>query len=106
MKDGLGSIRTVTTKRPKPRPDEAADGATNCESAHPTKPSACHGIESHRIDVANRVAPDVRIRNDPASELDGIGLGVDPTRREFTVPRGWPWARVHENGRVEEDASP
>jgi hypothetical protein len=63
-------------------------------------------IQPHRIDVADRVALDIRIRVDPPRQPDGIGLGVDPTRREFTVPRARPWARFYEGGRVEEDRPP
>jgi hypothetical protein len=55
------------------------------------------------INVAHGIAVGVRVRVDPAVKPDGIGLGVDPTRGEFTIPRGRPWARFHEGGRVEED---
>jgi len=41
----------------------------------------------------------------PPRQPDGIGLGVEPARRKFTVPRPRHWTRVHEGGRVEEDAS-
>ncbi len=45
-----------------------------------------------RVDHAQWIALDVCVSIDAALQPDGIGLGVDPTRREFTVPRGWPWA--------------
>ena len=59
-----------------------------------------------RIGVTDRVALSVRIRIDATVEPDGIGLGVDPARRGFTVPRPRHRARTHEGGRVEEDVSP
>ena len=59
-----------------------------------------------RIHPHQRVPTHIRIGVDATFEPDGIRLGVDPTRHEFTVPRTWPWARVHEGGRVEEDSSP
>lgn len=40
------------------------------------------------IDELDGVAAGIRVSVDPPRQPDGIGLGVDPARREFAVPRG------------------
>jgi hypothetical protein len=62
----------VTTKRAKPSTNDATNGTTNCESAHTAKSRTRQRVESIRIDVADWIPPDIRIRIDPTREPDGI----------------------------------
>lgn len=117
----LGSIGVISISRwlrehrphnipAKPSANARTNKPTN-DCAHRPKrrahSSACIGagqwIQAVGVNVANRVAADVRIRVDAPGQANRVTLDVDPPRGEFTVPRPRRQARLYEGGRVEED---